>query len=620
MMLLSFIFVILSVYGLGSFCPVPRAELGVRLAFGVVALTLLLGIGGGLLGAPMRIGSFAVAGIALLGLAKKLIFGRPALWRKGDILHPATALAILASVVFAVAPDVYLPVAWDEFSGWLRWTRQIAAGNSAAIHADGYTLGWPLLMAYPQALGNAFNEGWSFPSIVALHIAVLGLIADFARHLALRQGESDLATALISWGTVAAILAAEAMWTLFPSLLLIEKPQLYAFISALIFAAWMTDVEDKSAGRWAVVAGLALAAAYLMKIAAITLIPAIALALLTLAVRRGVQKGIIAAIAILTPILALAVWWSQAFQSGGGCLSSPLAILTGFADRSAETRIVAAGLAEKLAAYYAGYKPVISIAAIAGLALGARHRIGLLAAAMLVAFAAAYLASMLFTYVGCFGGITKETLDSHERYGRVLLRIIHTFGLMFLVAAIGRWIFQQAGRVPPRRIAAAAAIILSLFFLREGFKAHATMKEVSVRARDGERGAIVANAKWGSETILRWVESRHDGAKPVVMLVAQMDTGFYRNIVAYHGQGLERGKPGERYEVQAAYSFGPSKANVWMTVASPAEIRELAGKADVVWPIALDPYTRDALAPILAACPNRAILAREKTGWTCLGP
>ena len=100
-MFLSFIFVILSVYGLGSFCPVPRAELGVRLAFGVVALTLLLGIGDGLLGAPVRIGSFVVSGIALLGLAKALIFGRPALWRKGDILHPATAFA----PTLAACPD-----------------------------------------------------------------------------------------------------------------------------------------------------------------------------------------------------------------------------------------------------------------------------------------------------------------------------------------------------------------------------------------------------------------------------------------------------------------------------------------------------------------------------------
>ena len=111
-MLLSFIFVILSVYGLGSFCPVLRAELGVRLAFGVVALTLLLGIGDGLLGAPVRIGSFAVSGIALLGLAKELIFGRPALWRKGDILHPATAFA----PTLAACPDRAILV--QEKTGW----------------------------------------------------------------------------------------------------------------------------------------------------------------------------------------------------------------------------------------------------------------------------------------------------------------------------------------------------------------------------------------------------------------------------------------------------------------------------------------------------------------------
>ena len=37
MMLASYLFVVLTIYGLGSFRLVPRAELGVRLAFGVVA-------------------------------------------------------------------------------------------------------------------------------------------------------------------------------------------------------------------------------------------------------------------------------------------------------------------------------------------------------------------------------------------------------------------------------------------------------------------------------------------------------------------------------------------------------------------------------------------------------
>ncbi|MSO85623.1 MAG: hypothetical protein EXR04_06700, partial [Rhodospirillales bacterium] len=213
-MLISFLFVFLSVYGLGLLCPVPQAGLGVRLTFGWSVLVVLLVVGAALLGFPLRAWSFVVAGLGLAGLV--LIGKRSPLAR--DLKNPAMALAGLALVAIAAGPGTYQPVAWDELSHWMYLPRQFAVadrvfGPDLVNSIPGYPIGWPLLMAYPQALFPDFDEGRSWPTIVVLHLAALALIADFARHIAGLRGMDERGATVAAWGVIAFLLAAEALWT-----------------------------------------------------------------------------------------------------------------------------------------------------------------------------------------------------------------------------------------------------------------------------------------------------------------------------------------------------------------------------------------------------------------------
>ena len=618
-MLISFLFVFLSVYGLGLLCPVARAGLGVRLTFGWSLLVVLLVVGAALLGFPLRAWSFAVAGLGLAGLV--LIRKQSPLTR--DLKNPAVALAGLALIAIAVGPGTYQPVAWDELSHWIYLPRQSVVadrvfGPDLVNSIPGYPLGWPLLMAYPQALFPEFDEGRAWPAIVVLHIAALALIADFARHLAANRGMDERTAAIAAWGSIAFLLAAEAMWMLFPTLLLIEKPQIYSYVATLILAVWAAEAEAESIARWGIVAGMAFAAAYLLKVAAVTMIPALLLLPLALFLRRRPKDALVLAATLFPPMLVLMAWWRMTVPSGI-CTGSPQDIALGFLSRREEAWGVAAGWLSTLAGYSAAYKPAVSLAALLGFGLACvgRRRIEVMPVVVFFAFALVYLAALIATHVGCLSGYENETFMSHDRFMRVILRVLHALGLLFLFLAAGDWVRRRNWIDPRSRLAGAAlAAVAGAFLIWQGVKSHAALREVATRAGDGERGATVLAIKRGVAEMKAWAKSREPAVLPRVLLVDQNGEGF-RNVVArYHALESVRGGPIRTLEFPFHYSFGPA-ASIFMTSAPPEQIMALAETADVVWPIALDAYALGALAPILGRCPDGPFIVRAGGTWTC---
>lgn len=617
-MLLSFILVIASVYGLGFFCPIRQSSLGIRLTFGWALLVVLLSVGTALLGFPVRIWSFVVVGLAAMGLAFGFFNQKNRHSRIEDIKNPGAILALIASAVFVFSPNIYLPVAWDEFSNWLGWARIIFSQDNTIINALGYTLGWPLLMAYPQAFVPTFEESLSYPAIVALHISVLTLVADFFRRLLQQWNPDNHIATLAAWSTIALLLAAQAMWVFFPTLLLIEKPQIYAFVSTLILAAKMTEVESGSIIRWSVALAVVLSAAYLIKVAGITLIPAIGILALVIARLHGIRTAVLAAAIVLAPIFIISVWWGQTFSSSVNCLSNPISILVDAGNNIPRAERTTRHLVSHLGAYYAGYKPAVTIAATVGFLLFIRHRLGMWSAAMFLAVAAVYMASMLLTYIGCMDDYFRETLMSTRRFGRVILRVFHTFGLVFLSASVFGFLHRNTRLLHSGKTRTAAVAVLILFFGWQAFAAQGGLIEVATRAKDGERGVITTDARRGNEIISQWVANRQPAIAPTVLIIAQETDGFYVNISRYHALGSRRGNPQPKYIFMSEYRFAPVATTPWDTAKTPGELLAMAEKADVVWPVSLDAYARSALSSVLDKCPDRSILTRRTEGWDCL--
>lgn len=618
-MLASYLFIVMSVVGLGGFCPVPRAPLGVRLTFGWSALTILLVLGAALFALPLRATSLAIAALAAIGSVARARH----VFQREDWKHPATVLGLLAAAVIAAGPGTYIPVSWDEFSHWMLAVRQFVVADrlvheGITLFLSNYTHGFPLLMAYPQALFAGYDEGRAYPAIVVLHIAVLALVFDFAARLALNRGLAERDAKVVAWAVLVVLLSAEAMWILFPTLLWIEKPQIYSYVAVLVLAAWTVAAPDKDTLRWGTIAGSALAASYLFKVAAITLTPALLIAPLFLLARRPPRAALLTALTLFLPFLVASVWWAREFPSLGSCLTNPFLILTNMYQEHEGAREVAYKLARLLADYFAGYKPVVSLAAMAGLAAGLRRPDQRPLVFMCAIFLIFYLFSLYLSYAACFTGFERQTLLSYERYGRVVLRVIHTIGLLLLVVeAFIRIRDRFRVDLSERRIWVAGALVLAAFLAWQGAKSHAGLREMALRQTGNDRDETVKIIARGVAQVKSWIGPRTDGALPLVMIVTQGGNGFEPLIARYHALETLRGGPIRRFGVQDGYSFGPSRANVWMAVAPPERIRSLAEQADVLWSVKLDDYARDALAPILAACPGGPFVMRTGTTWGC---
>lgn len=605
-MLAAFLLVLLTVYGFGLACPVPRAPLGVRLTFGSALLVIALVLGTHLTGISLRVWSASATVLSLIFLAALVRRISPA----DDLKHPAAMLAAVAVLAITFGPGTYLPVSGDELGGWLMWARKDFAADLALTNRIGYTTGWPLLMAFPNFLGSVFHEGKAFTSIVVLHISVLALIADFVRQ---RAGT------IAAWIALMLILTAEGMWTFFPSDLLIERPQIYSYVATLILLVWMIESDDALTIRWAAIAGATTASAYLLKIAGAALVPALLLAAAIVAWERR-KAGVICAAVMLVPLVVLMTWWKVAASAQATCLSDPELVFRIFSQDSASAGSVAANLASKIGAYYAGYKLPVTATAIAGFIAAGRKRIGILFVLLIAGLSVAYFSAMLVAYVGCFGAdsYTTQNLLSYERYGRVILRIFHTLGLVLLVLCAAEWVRRRPLSVGGRAVSIAVSLAVAVFLTWQGIKAHGTLVEVATRVKDGERALRVAGVRHGAERIVHWREKQPHRPTPKVLLVAQNGYGEEIGIVNYYRVPSTRGDSTPHFTPQSHYSFGPTSANVWMVAATPEQFAQHAAGADILWAIALDDYARAALRPILDACPDGDMMLRNGAVWSCL--
>jgi hypothetical protein len=247
-----------------------------------------------------------------------------------------------------------------------------------------------------------------------------------------------------------------------------------------------------------------------------------------------------------------------------------------------------------------------------------RRRIETFLIAAFAIFAVVNVVGLIATHVNCLGGYENETFMSHDRFARVILRTFHTFGLVFLLLSVIDRVCRRAWMdFRARSVGVALTVAFGAFLVWQGVKSRAGLHEVANRDSGNERDQTVLTVKRGVETIKSWAKVRPQETRLQIMIVAQNGVGFENTIARYHALNTHRGEPIRALEFPFHYSFGPDGGNPFMTQATPAQILEMAEKADVVWPLVLDAYAREALASILDRCLGGAFVVRAGDAWIC---
>lgn len=587
--MLALILTMLTTVGLAGLLPgaAPGGRegdwLGVRAFSGFCLLLLLVYAGHLILGLPLPQAALAAAGLGGLGLLR---LG----WRRGGgdasiLVHPVVLMPLAALVILALRGLDYQPLAWDELTNWLAWTRQ-AVLKERLLGADinhgalGYTPGWPIALAYPNLLLGGFEESRSALVPFVMHVALCGLIHDIAVRLGQRGGASPVSARLGAWALVLALLAVEATWRLAPTNLLIEKPQIYPLTAAMLLGLLLLEDEAEPA-RGGLHLGLVIAGGYLIKVSMLAFAAPLLLLLGWTALRsRRPGSAALFALALGPTALAYAAWRNTGAMTG--CISDPLSLLPGLlggGDNSARMADLAQRLFGTLLAYVAGFKLPLTLAAAGGMAvaiLKPRQRPLVLAFALYLLL---YFGALYVYHLDCFGEYYFQTLNSPDRFTRVPLRTLHAVGLVLLYLAL----WPRAGRLPRRAMAGLVAV-LGLWGLYRLDVSIRTMTE-RFEAATEQRETVREMRAW-TEVVAEQMRLHPERGRNV-QIIAQGTDGYEVMIMHYFAAG--------RFKVNPNQSFGEIPANIWMTRITREDFRRRMLDASLVVPVKLDAWALGAL-------------------------
>ncbi|KIL98730.1 hypothetical protein CCC_02180 [Paramagnetospirillum magnetotacticum MS-1] len=560
--------------------------LGARVFSGFCLLLLLVYFGHLVLGLTLPVAAGVSAGMAGLGLTRLVLrgFGKD----RSILVHPVVLMPLAGMVILVIRGLDYQPLAWDELTNWLAWTRQAALkgrllGDDIRHGVLGYTPGWTIALAYPNLLFGGFIESRSAMVPFVMHVALCGLIHDIAMRLRLLLGVSRVSARLGAWVLVLGLLGVEAMWRLAPTNLLIEKPQIYTLTAALLLGLLiLEDAADRM--RAGLHLGLVIAGGYLIKVSMLAFVAPL-LVLLGWAALRSAGQGrsriaVMFGLALVPTILVYGVWRSVGAVQG--CMSDPLALLPGLlagGDGSVRMTDLFLRLFGTILAYVAEFKLPLTLVAAGGVAVAAfnaRQRPLIIAFALYLLL---YFGALYVYHLDCFGEFYFKNLNSPDRFTRVPLRTFHAAGLVLLFFALHpvevrlhRWTLPILAAV--LGVWGVYRLDMSIRSMTERFEA-AGEQVTTVRTMRGWTEAVAAR-------VLLHPEQGRD-----VQIIAQGSDGYEVMIMTYFAAG--------RFIVHGSHSFGEAPINVWMSKASPDTFRRRIMESSLVVPVHLDTWARQSL-------------------------
>lgn len=617
---------------LPGFGPDRRDWLGVRCLIAIMALPVALYLFNVVLQVPLDIVAWSWAAIGAVGVVQTLARdgrnreGRRILMRR--LAHPAWTLLLVVWLVAAMHKfPGYTPYPGDEVASWLKLSKQIFLANdywSEAMdyHLGAYTDGWPLVTAFPALLFGRFDENYLAPVPFLFHLALLGAAYDILRDLIRRQGGADGLPGLLAALMVFGLVSLEALWVLFPSDMLIDRPMIYVWAGILLVGLHGMAVPGET-DRHAAVIGLIAAAGYLFKVAQIAALPAMGmiwLAWVWLGRKDGEnlladwKKALLRAALMLVPFVIAYVSWIF-FKTADNCLAtpwsaydSPLGMFQTEKARLAADAYIAAAID-----YLGAYKLPLTLLGGAGLVAALADRRLRWFSLSVIAFVIPYSFAHYMSYIGCLDIERWGGLESFERYFRPNLRMVHFCGLIAIGLLFAGWLKSRGSIgtiIHNERFRFAGGFMVIVLLSVLALQADRSMLHGATRYLEGEplRSKIFSVPQEG-RYLTRVIRDEKLGV-PKVSVIAQGGYNVELELARYAAIKSDRDDIGEEgffhYRVSTLFSYGTEPGNFARKVISEDDLLAHWKTHDVLWPIMLDDWVRGLLGRL--------------TGGGCDGP
>ena len=388
--------------------------------------------------------------------------------------------------------------------------------------------------------------------------------------------------------------------------------------------------------------GLFAAAAFLVKISALAVVPALIIFSVFLASFAGGEgpaaqwrsgrptafagANIKLAGLLWLPLLVVVASW-VAIESPPPCLDMPgrlgdidmLALLLSDAGFEPLKQFIAA-----IATFLAKFKLPLTMVGALGIVVGLIHRQTNVVALMIVMFVVTGVTATYYFHLACAGGLDDGNLNSILRSATVWIHPIHVFGavMLFLAALAGvgrlRGRFRDFGyKGTVIGIATVAAMALLAWQTIQATRSFAFMAK-QYRIGYAYRGHTLGVVKWVPREAAA-LKAALQGARLAdarVLLISQGTTGFPYMVARYQALAAARGEPLYAYRLSPEFSWGERPANRFMRKATIQEMSARLRRHRVIWPYIVDDWMRRALAefiadPVCRKIPERYFLLRR---------
>jgi hypothetical protein len=607
--MLAYLILIMTTLGLGRLLPFSvdaQPRLGFRLMAGLCLLTLILFFGDAVLGLGLRVSAWIAVAVGVGSLAWAVSGLR---WNPQVLMHPVCAIGSLVLIIMAFNGGVsYEPIMGDEIANWLNRARQMIVfdtywASGMHYHLHSYPPGWSQLLAFPSVILGRYDEAHFATLPFLLHLAMLGAIFDTVDTYARAHHRPASYAAAAGWSLIGGLLAVEAGWKLFPTLVLVDEPQ--AYLAAVSLFAALSALLTARAPSWlaALHVGLPIAVGYLFRSTMIAFLPSLVLLAGALALHghgsgpsggRWRRDAALVAASLGPFLIVYAVW--AILRPESSCLGTPLDYLrpgqlASLASQSSAS--VAYAMAARLGEFVLIWKLPVTIAGCLGLlvsCLSWRRACVALAVALFLLVSAI---GLHHTYLTCFSTYEAGILASLERYLRPPLRLVHIFGLCALaLLALDVMGHRRLSLRPAaaRAVSGAAGAALLLF---ASWSIHRSLD--SIADRTGEYPHLAEPARRiraEAESLTELIRARGWAGEPV-LAIDQAGPDVLINAALYYAVGRDAEEP-LVYRLHDRWTFGDAEGLRRMSMSPEALDQELA-RFRLIWPIVSDPFADAAL-------------------------
>jgi hypothetical protein len=360
--------------------------------------------------------------------------------------------------------------------------------------------------------------------------------------------------------------------------------------------------------------GVMLAAGLMVKISVLAAVPAAAVMVIYLSLaeksgasgnRRAMDSVLNIGLFLLPIALVQAAWVDHAAQ-----FQTDLSKLDISLDYSADHIALLARLGDAAWAYIESWKMPLTLMSAVGLAYGASKQEFRPVVIGLLLYFIIYGAGLFQLYAFRFGPIEVAELQSHQRYLRVPLRLMHILGIAFLLIlamtdAMGsRFDFKQYFSARGFIGAAILAVVMiggyQLYAVRQGL--------TDVRDRyslSQERLGVITELRRDRQA-LKPILNEFGKSKPLIALIAQGGDGYSLRVARFLALSNGKGEERVKYRIFGIYSWSDHPDNTSRQPIAASKLIGILRTADIIWGHRRDAWFDNVFKIFTAGCAEDA--------------